>query len=40
MPTSIVLESDFVDRLRVLGAARGLSHRTGLEVIVREHLDE
>jgi len=39
-PTSIVLEPDLVDRLRVLGAKRGLGYQTMLKVIVREHLDE
>jgi len=39
-PTSIVLESDLVDRLRVVGAKRGLGYQTMLKVIVREHLDE
>ena len=39
-PTPIVLEPDLVDRLRVLGAKRGLGYQTMLKVIVREHLDE
>lgn len=39
-PTSIVLEPDLVDRLRALGAKRGLGYQTMLKLIVREHLDE
>ena len=39
-PTSIVLDQDLVDRLRTVGAKRGLGYQTMLKVIVREHLDE
>jgi uncharacterized protein (DUF4415 family) len=39
-PTSILLEQDLVDKLRVKGAKRGLGYQTMLKMIVREHVDE
>ena len=38
--TSIVLEPDLIERLRKIGAKRGLGYQTMLKVIVREHLDD
>jgi len=37
---SIVLEPDLIERLRKIGAKRGLGYQTMLKVIVREHLDD
>lgn len=39
-PTSILLESDLVEQLRVKGRKRGLGYQTMLKLIVREHLHE
>jgi predicted DNA binding CopG/RHH family protein len=39
-PTSIVLEPELIERLRKVGAKRGLGYQTMLKVIVREHLDD
>ena len=39
-PTSIVLDTELVERLREAGAKRGLGYQTMLKVIVREHIDE
>ncbi len=39
-PTSIVLEPDLVEQLRVKGRKRGLGYQTMLKLIVREHLHE
>jgi len=39
-PTSILLDTDLVERLREAGAKRGLGYQTMLKVIVREHIDE
>lgn len=39
-PTSILLEPDLVEQLRVKGNKRGLGYQTMLKLIVREHLHE
>lgn len=39
-PTSIVLEPDLVEQLRIKGDKRGLGYQTMLKLIVREHLHE
>jgi predicted DNA binding CopG/RHH family protein len=39
-PTSILLEPDLVEQLRVKGSKRGLGYQTMLKLIVREHLHE
>lgn len=39
-PTSILLEKDLVEQLRIKAAKRGLGYQTMLKLIVREHLDE
>jgi len=39
-PTSILLDTELVERLREAGAKRGLGYQTMLKVIVREHIDE
>lgn len=37
-PTSILLDENLVEQLRLKGAKRGLGYQTMLKVIVREHL--
>jgi predicted DNA binding CopG/RHH family protein len=39
-PTSILLEPELVEQLRVKGSKRGLGYQTMLKLIVREHLHE
>ena len=39
-PTSLYLEQDLIDKLRVKGSKRGLGYQTMLKMIVREHLHE
>lgn len=39
-PTSIVLEPDLIEQLRLKGHKRGLGYQTMLKLIVREHLHE
>ena len=39
-PTSILLDTDLIQQLRVKAAKRGIGYQTMLKMIVREHLHE
>lgn len=39
-PTSILLDTELIQQLRVKAAKRGIGYQTMLKMIVREHLHE
>ena len=39
-PTSILLDQDLIEKLRAVGAKRGLGYQTMLKLILREKVDE
>ncbi len=40
MPTSILLDSDVIEKLRVKGQERGIGYQTMLKIIISKHVDE